>query len=146
MGERILKEEMMYTQGLKIVMETLEQFRQYRYLEDAKKFLLSEAECGKTKIVCDLLDAVIETDKKDVVVREIEIRKTAVTGNFKKCVGNLLMLPSDIQKEFLHKEYYYNQVMAEDVSKQLGQFIQTETPFEAFDKMVEFMCAYGNQA
>lgn len=144
MGERNLNYEKAYTVGLKVMMDVLEQIRKYHYLEEVKKNILSESEYRKTKFVCDLVDAVIETESVPVLVREIESRKTIILKNFKKSVGNLLMLPSDIQKELLYKDYYYNQEFVEDIASQMSELIKQTSPFDAFDALIDYMKAYGS--
>lgn len=138
--------EKAYTVGLKAMMETLEQIRYYHYLEDVKKNLISDSECHSTRFVCDLLDAIIETSDVSVIVSEIENRKAVARNKFKKCIANLFMLPSDIQKEFLRNDYYYNPQFVEDITSQMDVVIKQTDPFTAFDMLVDYMKAYGTNA
>lgn len=143
MAQRNLVAEMNYTVGLKVVMSVLEQIKQYHYLDRLKKDVMDTAEYHDAKYICDLMDVTIETNDVAVLVHEIDVRKSIVLGNFKKCIGNLLLLPSSIQKEFLHKDYYYNQAMIEDVAKQMDELVKQTSPFDAFDVLVDYMKHYG---
>ena len=144
MVEKNIQEDREYVVALKIVLEVMEQMKQYHYLDNLKKDILSTIGYQKAKYICEFSDTVIETEDAYVLVREIEARMKHVLGNFKKCIGNLLLLPSHLQKEFLDKDYYYNQQFIEDIVGQMDELIKQTGPFESFDLLVEYMKNYGN--
>ena len=141
MVERNLAEEMNYTVGLKVVMSVLEQIRQYHYLDTLERDIMDKY--SEVEFICDLNEVTIEADDISVLVHEIYVRKSIVLRNFRKCIGNLMLLPSSIQREFLHKDYYYNQELIEDVAKLMDKLIKQTSPFDAFDVLVDYMKSYG---